>query len=277
MGLLGALAGVAAVAGLGAAHAVRARRRAHERERVLLETLRGVADTAALGSLLRSFAHAGNNRLTVILACLDLLDSAQLPDEDHQAAVRLALGSARQLADDLGLLQAAGRRDAREPRPQDVAAALEQARLLQLLLGGRHPFRMSYEAAPGMTVECEDGRLELALLRLCLFARRREASALHVRATEVELKARDPSRPSLRPGRYCQLEFKIEGATLPAALCEALADPNHVACRLRDADGLEFAAVEAFAAGQRGVARTITVDPTPVVELVLPAGKPQSA
>lgn len=275
-GSLAVLACVAAAAGLAAAVVVRARRRAQNRERLLLETLRGVADTAALGSLLRSFAHAGNNRLTVILACLDVLDSADLNDEDKRAAVRLALGSARQLADELALLQAAGRRDTRERRPRNIAAALEQTQRLQDLLGGERPLRMSFEASPDLTVECEDGRLELALLRLCLFARRRQATALHVRGVALELETRDPRLPSLRPGRYCQLEFRFDGATLPPVLCEALAEHGHVAYRLREPDGLEFAAVEAFAASQQGLARASSAaEAVPVVELILPVGRVQ--
>lgn len=275
LGSFAVAACVVAALALAAALVVRERRRARERERLLLETLHGIADTAALGSLLRSFAHAGNNRLTVILACLDVLETTGLADEDQRAAVRLALGGARQLADDLALLQAAGRRDTRERQPRSVAAALSQTQRLQDLLGGERPLSMSFETPPDLTVECEHGRLELALLRLCLFARRREATALHVRGLELELVERDPRRPSLRPGRYCQLEFRFDGATLPAVLCEALAEPGHVSCRLREPDGLEFAAVEAFAAQQRGLARA-SIDGTtaPVVELILPIATP---
>lgn len=275
LGSFAAIACVVATLGLAAALVVRERRRSRERERLLLETLHGIADTAALGSLLRSFAHAGNNRLTVILACLDVLESGGLSEEDQRDAIRLALGGARQLADDLALLQAAGRRDTRERRPRSVAAALSQTQRVLELLGGERPLRMSFEAAPAVMVECEHGRLELALLRLCLFARRREATELHVRCVELELAERDPQRPALRPGRYCQLEFRFDGATLPAVLCEALAEPGHVACRLREPDGLEFAAVEAFAGQQRGLARASTAGSTgPVVELILPlAGK----
>jgi hypothetical protein len=275
LGSFVAVACVVAALALAVALVARERRLARERERLLLETLHGIADTAALGSLLRSFAHAGNNRLTVILACLDVLETTGLDDEDQRAAVRLALGSARQLADDLALLQAAGRRDTRERQPRSVVAALSQAQRLQDLLGDERSFSMSFEASPDLKVECEHGRLELALLRLCLFARRREATALHVRGVELELVERDPERPSLRPGRYCQLEFRFDGATLPAVLCDALTEPGHVACRLREPDGLEFAAVEAFAAQQRGLARASTAGATaPVVELILPIATP---
>jgi hypothetical protein len=266
------VAAIAVVFALVAAAAVgRERRRGRERERLLREALQGTASAASLGTLLTSFAHAGNNRLTVILACLDVIEAAGLDDEDQRAAVRLALGGARQLADDLGALLTGGRRDTRSREPRDVAAALADGRELHALLGER-PLPMSVVVAPGLAVECEPGRLELAVLRLCVLAQRCHAAAVEVRGAELELQARDARWPSLRPGRYCKLEFTFDGATLPDLLLETPAEPGHVVGRLREPQGLEFAAVEAFAVALRGVASARVTGPTvaTVVDLVLP-------
>jgi hypothetical protein len=266
------VAAIAVVFALVAVAAVgRERRRGQERERLLREALKSTASAASLGTLLTSFAHAGNNRLTVILSCLDVIEAAGLDDEDQRTAVRLALGGARQLADDLAALLTGGRRDTRGREPRDVTTALSDGCELHALLGER-PLPVSIAVAPGLAVECEPGRLELAVLRLCVLAQRCHAAAVDVRGAELDLQSRDPRWPALRPGRDCKLEFRFNGATLPQLLLETPPEPGHVVGRLREPQGLEFAAVEAFAAALRGVAsaRASGSPVATVVDLVLP-------
>jgi hypothetical protein len=251
----------------------RDRRRYAERQRLLHEALGATYHAAAVGSLLTSFAHAGNNRLTVILSCLEVLEAAGPGDDDQRAAVRLALEATHKLADDLGALLAGGRGDQRGRERLLVHAAARRALLVRQAFGERTSLPVTLDVPDDLAVDVEPGSLETAVLRLCRFAERRGATALAVRGAAVTIQPRDPLRTALRAGHYCRLEFGLEGAgSLPRALLEPPAEPGHVATRLREPDGLEVAAVEAFAWSLRGLARAAhpAESDRPCVELYLP-------
>src|SRR4051794_38935808 len=74
------------------------------------DALRHLHEPAAIGALMTLFAHAANNRLTVILSCLDVLGSPGVPDADLREALELARGASEALTADLADLQAANRR-----------------------------------------------------------------------------------------------------------------------------------------------------------------------
>src|SRR5512144_959412 len=79
------------------------------------DMLRHLQDPAAIGTLMAMFAHAANNRLTVILSCLDVLGATGLAATDAQAALELARGASTELTRELAALQAAMHRHEPEP------------------------------------------------------------------------------------------------------------------------------------------------------------------
>ena len=82
-------------------------------------------ELAAVGSLTAPFAHTANNRLTVILSCLEMIGDTATPPEDRLKAVALADEAARRLTTDMNALLAAARR---QPA---------QLRIVELELGDR--------------------------------------------------------------------------------------------------------------------------------------------
>lgn len=221
---------------------------------VLRDALHDLLDAAGVGSLLASVAHAGNNRLTVILSCLDLLAGADVGDEDRRSAIALATGAAQQLADEFGSLLAGARRNAPPLEPVDLEWALRRVVVLDSFLHGGSVVT-AYEAAPGLEVDVERERLVATLLRLCTLARRRGARSIRIGAATLDVGARTADRPSLRKGRYCRIEFEVVGAE-----------------SLGESDELEYAAVEAFVAALRGHVATTPGLGSTVIELCLPAG-----
>jgi nitrogen-specific signal transduction histidine kinase len=241
-----------------------------EEPEIACDALRSLLDAAAAGSLLTSVVHGGNNRLTVILSCLDLLHGAELNDPDLRSAIALATGAAQQLADDFALLLGGVRR--KSPHGEGVAldAVLDRARALDALL---HDGSIVAEcdAAPGLGVAADRDPLVAAVLRVLLLARRRGAGSVRIRAREFDVETRTLERPTLRKGRYCRLEFVLVGAALPEALARTPAEFGHVVARLEHADGLEFAAVEAFVGALRGQVATSSGLGAATIELYLPA------
>ena len=230
------------------------------------DALRSLLESAAAGSLMGSVVHAGNNRLTVILSCLDLLNGANVADEDLRSAIALASGAAQQLADDFATLLGGVRRRAPPAGTVELGAALQRARSLDAVLHGR-ALPGPCDVADGVEVGADPDQLVATLLRLYVFARRRGAGAVRVRVRALEVEARSADRPYLRKGRYAHLEFALEGAELPPALSRPPAEYGHVVGRLADPDGLEFAAIEAFTGALRGHLQATTA----AVELFLPA------
>lgn len=231
-------------------------------------TLRATLDAAAMGALTASVAHAGNNRLTVILSCLDLLHAGNVDAEDLRMALDLATGAAQQLATDFGRLLANTRRPATRPDALDLRQALVGAQRLDALL---HESALSLDAdvPDGLWVDLERDALVAALLRVLLLARRCGAAAVQVSGDELDVAARTAT---LRKGRYCRLTIELAEAQLPAALLMAV-EPGHVTERLDEPLGLHLAALEAYVSAARGqvlVSEASDTDATRV-EVYLPA------
>jgi hypothetical protein len=240
---------------------------------LLAEALRSELERAALGSLLTTAVHGGNNRLTVILTALDLLRDPRASPEDVQAALGLAAGAARQLADEFGLLLAGARRATEPAVPLDLAEAVQSACRLDALLHDG-PLDLQLDLAQDLTVETARARFEATLLQVFVLARRRGASAVRLRSYGLEVAARTAERPALRKGRYSVLEFRLPGVTLPETLQRGGADPVAALGRLSHADGPQVAAVEAYVAALRGQLVVRDEADGTALELYLPVTQP---
>ena len=234
-------------------------------------TLRTTLDAAAMGALTASVAHAGNNRLTVILSCLDLLHAGNVDAEDLRLALDLATSAAQQLATDFGRLLANVRRPTTAPHTLDLGDALAGAQRLDALL---HETTLTVEIeVPGrLLVDLDGDVLVAALLRVLLLARASGAAAVHVSGDDLDVKTRTAT---LRKGRYSRLSIDLVGVRLPAALRTAPVEPGHVVERLDEPLGLQLAALEAYVTAARGhviVSEAPGADVTRV-ELYLPASR----
>ena len=235
----------------------------------LRDALRDLLDGAAVGSLLATVAHAGNNRLTVILSCLDLLAGADIADEDLRSAIALATGAAQQLANEFRALLEGERRGTRPAQAIGLGRTLRRVATLDAFLHGDDSIVVTGEVPQGLDVDAERERLVSTLLRLCTIARRRGARSIRIGAGALEVEARGADRPGLRKGRYCRLELEIVGVAWPGV--RASAEPGRVVAHLGEADGLELAAAEAFVAALRGHMATRAGIGSTVIELCLPA------
>jgi hypothetical protein len=211
-------------------------------------SLRTTLDAAALGALTASVAHTGNNRLTVILSCLDLLHADNVDPDDLRLALDLATAAAQQLATDFGRLLANVRHPATRPGPVDLGQVLAVAQRLDALLH-ETPLPIEIEVPEGLLVDLEGDVLVGALLRVLLLARRSDAVAVHCSGEDLDVTARTGT---LRKGRYCRLVMDLVDARLPAALRTAPVEPGHVVERLDEPLGLQLAALEAYASAARG-------------------------
>ena len=215
------------------------------------DMLRHLQDPAAIGALMAMFAHAANNRLTVILSCLDVLGAEGPAGPDAQAALELARGASIDLTRELAALQAAMHRSEPERvRVELLDAARAGARWFRVLGGGT--VTVEVDVPRGLQVLAEPGVVPLAVLRLLGLAQRCEASAVCIQGDMVEFASRPRARSALRPGRYACLQFACSHMRLTPPLLDTRAGAGHGLDRLHDPHGLEFAAVEATAAGLRG-------------------------
>ncbi|HEX6570800.1 MAG TPA: hypothetical protein VF055_02180 [Steroidobacteraceae bacterium] len=213
--------------------------------------LRDALDGAAIGSLTASVVHAGNNRLTVILSCLDLLEAAGTGDEDLRLAITLATGAAQQLAADFGRLLAGVTEQSSRAEACDLQQAVDVASRLDAFLHGAG-LECDVEVPTGLEAKVERERLVSALLHVFLLARRHGARSLRIRGVSLDVAARSAAQPALSKGRHCRLTFVLVGARLPEALRRVTVEPGHVVERLDEPHGLQLAAVEAFVHGVRG-------------------------
>lgn len=238
---------------------------------LLRQALAAQQDIAAVGSLAASFAHGANNRLTVILTSLDVVETAGLPDDDSRKAAALANEAALQLADDLRSLLAGARRRVAQPRLVELQDAIAEAQdLFRQLPGGALPIVADIPA--GLTVRADPERLATALMYLLEFARRRGATAVNMTGANMRVDVRSAENPMLRTGRYCCLDVELVRGTLTERLVQPGREPGPALDRLLDPDGLELAAVEAFAHALRGqlVAQRWSMA-NPRLQLYLPA------
>jgi hypothetical protein len=238
---------------------------------LLRNALAAQQDFAAVGSLTAAFAHGANNRLTVILSSLDVIEAAGLPDEDARTAATLANGAALRLADDMRSMLAGVRRHLLQPGVVELHDAVASAQHLFRQLPGA-VVHVVADIPAGLTVRADPERLATALLRLLSFAQRRGASSVNLTGSHQRVDVRAAERPLLRKGRYICLDVEMVRGTLTERLVQTSQEPGHVLDRLLDPDGLELAAVEAFAFALRGqlVAQRWSMA-NPRVQLYLPA------
>jgi two-component system cell cycle sensor histidine kinase/response regulator CckA len=240
---------------------------------LLRNALAAQQDIAAVGSLTAAFAHGANNRLTVILSSLDVIEAAGLANDDARTAATLANGAALRLADDMRSMLAGARRHLLQPRIVELHDAVASARqLFRQLPGG--VLQVVADVPTGLTVRADPERLANALLQLLSFAQRRGASAVNLTGAHRQVEVRGAERTLLRKGSYICLDVEMVRGTLSERLVQTSPEPGHVLDRLLDPDGLELAAVEAFATALRGqlvAQRWSTADPR--VQLYLPASE----
>lgn len=237
---------------------------------VLRRALAASQDAATVGSTTEAFVHGANNRMTVILSCLDVLSSTGLPSADSRRALELGESSARQLAHDLGALFAGIRRQPPEPRLLDIPESLAQARQVFAQLPG-HVVDVRSTVPPGSLVQADAARFEATLVRLLQFARRRGATSVACTLSALEVESRATPSPVLKKGRYHCVEFELEGATIGDDLLRGRAEAGVAFDRMHDPDGLELAAAEAFAVAQRGrLVLDCATGASPRLQLYLP-------
>jgi hypothetical protein len=225
------------------------------------DLLRGVLEAATIGNLAASFAHDANNRLTVLMASLDLLGTTDSALADRESALRLAQGAANQLADEVRALLAASRvhRQAR----QRVVIAEAMARVVDALDAVADRWiTIACDLPPGLATEAEPGRLELALLHALRVAHLCGATMVTVTAGAFELPDRDPARPWLRKGRHCEIRYRLQGGALSAPVLPVEPAPGLDPASSLHPAGLELAAVEEIVRSLRGAARATTLGPT---------------
>ena len=219
----------------------------------LIDAVRHLQDPAALGALLPLFAHAANNHLTVMLACLDLLAQAGVGDDELRETVRLARTAGQDLRVDLSALHATSRARSRDVVPVEVSVAVDAAMQLVQLAAGGAP-EVDVDSVPGLRAVAEPGALEFAVFRMLWLARRRNGRTRpSLDAARVELRERTPTLRGLRVGNYVRVRLQCRDFEIPLAWQRPTSNAGHVVERLVDPDGLEFAAVEAFAMSARGL------------------------
>jgi hypothetical protein len=214
------------------------------------DMLRHLQDPAAIGALMAMFAHAANNRLTVILSCLDVLGSEGLAATDARAALELAHGASTDLTRELAALQAAMHRNEPERSRIELRDATRAGVRWHETLGAA--IAVEVDVPVGLQVVAEPGVPSLAVLRLLALAQRCEASAVRIHGDMIEFTSRPRDRSALRPGRYARLQFTCSHMRLTPSLLDTRVGPGQGLDRLHDPHGLEFAAVEASAAALRG-------------------------
>jgi hypothetical protein len=150
-------------------------------------------------------------------------------------------------------LHATARARSRDVVPVDVSVAVEAAVQLMQFAAGEPP-ALEVSVPPGLRASTEAGGLELAIFRLLWLARRSRAeTSTSLEATRIELQERVPALRGLRVGNYVRIRLQSSELEIPLAWQRPTAGAGHVVERLVDPDGLEFAAVEAFAMSSRGL------------------------
>jgi hypothetical protein len=170
-------------------------------------------ELAALGALLPKFAHDCNNRLTVILSCLDLLGEMQVEDADLKEVFALADDAARQLASEVSTLLGLARRPCAPPEALDAGAFVEglvdwmrRADGARVEFAGRQP-----ATTPTLIVADRDGLLAV-LLCVHNLAISRGAHEVRVDASIVDQVAPGNDDLTSRAGRHCRLVCRWSGA-----------------------------------------------------------------
>jgi hypothetical protein len=208
-------------------------------------------ELAALGALLPKFAHECNNRLTVILSCLDLLRETAGNDSDRQEMFTLANDAARLLASEVHTYLGLGRQPCAPPEPLDARRLEDDLVERMKQLGGAHVEFAGHDprAAPARIVA--DREVLLAVL-LCVHSL---ATTRGARQARVESSIFDhPSSEHaerLRTGLHWQLRCRWSGAEVPP-------------------DRHEFQALAVYAQALRGRAETLADRSELRVDLALP-------
>ena len=182
----------------------------------------------AIGQLAAGLAHNFNNLLTVVIGTLDVL-ALELPaDSPMQCDLVAAQDAALEAADVARKLHSFSHPHTAETRRLDVKElVIGAADLLRPSLPDA--IRIECAVAEGLpSIEGDSGRLETALLDLCLNARDAmpNGGALHLAADGLTLDAAYVAdHPDARPGPHVRIVVRDTGVGMDAATLGRLFEP----------------------------------------------------
>ncbi len=230
----------------------------------LEERLRQSERMEAMGRLAGGIAHDFNNLLTGIMGYGEIL-SRTAPDERRKQHADAVVATAARAAELTGQLLAFSRSGAASARDVDaheiVAAALD---LLGRTVDRRITLRTTL-ASERTTVNADPGRLQSAVLNLCINARDAmpDGGELRVTTSDVSIPIAptpDPTWPQeLTPGDYCCVAVRDSGTGMEPHVRARLFEPFFTTKGGGKGTGLGLAAVYGTVTDMGG---TVTVEST---------------
>jgi two-component system, cell cycle sensor histidine kinase and response regulator CckA len=187
--------------------------------RSLDERLRHAQKMEAVGALATGIAHDFANVLQAIAGCAALASRETTPPERAREYMRRASDAAMRGGDLATRLMSFARKDAREPKPLAVDAALAtSAKLLESLLG-EHVGLVIQPGAPRAVVMASFVDLEHILMNLAANARDAMpyGGALVIRSEEVTLDHPEARAAGVVAGRFARLTLRDEGIGMSEA------------------------------------------------------------
>jgi signal transduction histidine kinase/ActR/RegA family two-component response regulator len=233
----------------------------------------------SLGRLVGGVAHDFNNILSVILGNLELLKERGAQNEDAPL-LEDAVSATHRGAHLTRQLLSVGRKSHLQPKPFDVARALEDsAAMLARVLP--ESIELTTASAAGLwTAQADPDGLQNAVLNLAINARdamqgrgKLVLEAVNSRVTHDYVD--DRLEDELAPGRYVAISVTDTGPGMPAEVLERAFEPFFTTKHATDGSGLGLPSVLGFCRQSGGTCRIyseLRVGTT--VQILLPVSEP---
>ena len=219
------------------------------------QKLRTVQKMEAIGKLTGGVAHDFNNRLTVMLGNLELLEDRVA---DNERALKLVKGARRAAEGGAKLtrqLLTFSRRQMLEPEVVDVNDLLNILEdMIQRTLGESIQVNVNLEEHPWL-IRTDAGQLEDAILNLSVNARDAmpDGGILTIETENVDLTGGNlPGHEYMLPGEYLMIAVTDTGTGIPKAVQERIFEPFFSTKEAGKGTGLGMAMVYGFIKQSKG-------------------------
>jgi len=227
---------------------------------VLEERLQRTERLNALGRLTGGIAHDFNNHLTVIIGCLQMLQSEFVTDEDRLHLAREANRASFQAASLIDRLLSFARNQILVVRNVDVNKTIrDMGSMIARSLG--ETIHVEYALSRERLCAVLDAvQLENALLNLAINARDAMpgGGTLTIRSSLEDLDARQSSAEEIAPGRYVRIDIADTGEGMAAEVLEKVLEPFFTTKPPGKGTGLGLSMVDGFARQSKGFVRVVS-------------------
>ncbi|MCK9174866.1 MAG: MEDS domain-containing protein [Desulforhopalus sp.] len=238
---------------------ISSRKQAEKREKNLLEQLRQLQKTEAMGTLAGGIAHDFNNILTIIMGYTELAMGQLSLESPAQKSLQRAHSGCVQAKEVVGQLLTFARKEKQQKEDLDIRPVIKESlEMLRSTIPDSIGFTLDLPPNGFPLIKANPTQIQQILLNLCTnasHAMQHTSGVLTVRVQEVSLPPPEAFDLHLMPGLHVLLSVQDTGKGISPADREHIFEPYFTTKNAQEGTGLGLSVVQGIVKSHAGEIR----------------------